>query len=347
MAEGDYTKRVERFESGTDPRVLPEKVARSVIQDVEQSSVAMQLANVHRMTTRQERLTLEDSFPDAYWLNGTTDYPRLSSGDGVNNASGSARAKDSQPKKTTKVTWASKTLAAEELAVQVAIPDSFIDDTGAPLFDEIRPKLATAFAKKIDAAVLFGEDSPFLQDGVLQGAIANGNVVTLGSGASVLGQTHNDIAMDVAALGFEAAQDGLLVNKFVTAPGFDWRLYGLRDSNGTPIYIAPTDSSPGRLYGRPTQEVTNGTWDEDLALLAGGEWDKCIIGVRQDITFSLSDSAVIYDPATGLVKYSAFQQDGKVLRAVMRLAFTVVQPLRHLTNTKVYPFWVLQDRSLS
>lgn len=343
MAESDYSNRVERVESGTDPRVLPEKVARSVIQDVEQSSVALQLASVHRMTTRQERLTLEDSFPDAYWLNGDVDYPVLSG----TNASGSARAKDSQPKKTTKVTWSSKTLAAEELAVQVAIPDSFIDDTGAPLFDEIRPKLATAFAKKIDDAVLFGGDSPFLQDGVLEGAVANGNIITLGSGAAILGQTHNDIAMDVAALGFEAAQDGLIVNKFVTAPGFDWRLYGLRDANGTPIYIAPTDASPGRLYGRPTQEVTNGTWDEGLALLCGGEWDKCIVGIRQDITFSLSDSAVIYDPATGLVKYSAFQQDGKVLRAVMRLAFTVVQPLRHLTNTKVYPFWVLQDRSLS
>lgn len=337
MAESDYAKRVERFQSGTDPRELPENVAREVIKDVEQVSAVLQLANVSRMSTRQERLTLLDSFPNAYWLNGTVDYPTLSG----TNASGSQRAKDSQPKQTTTVTWNSKTLAAEELAVLVPIPDSFVDDTGAPLFDEIRPMVATAFAKAIDNAILWGVSSPFLQDGILEGAISNGNIWYKGSTPA----PANDLAGDIASMAFEAVQDGITVNKFVSGPGFDWRLANLRTTTGEPIYQQPTETSPGRIYGRPNVEVTNGTWRDSLALLGTGDWQYARVGIRQDITFSLSDSGTIYDPATQKVVYSAFQQDGKILRAVMRLAYTVVQPLRHLTNAKTYPFWILQNKT--
>lgn len=340
MAEADYANRVERAQSGTDARELPEKVAREVIKDVEQASAALSLCRVHRMSTRQEKLTLLDSFPNAYWLNGNVDYPVL----GGNNASGSQRAKDSQPKRTTKVTWNTKSLAAEELAVLVPIPDSYVDDTGAPLFEEIRPMIATAFAKKIDDAVLYGVDSPFVQNGVLEGAISNGNIVTWTSATP----GTNDLVGRIAELGLQASQEGVNVNRFVTGPGFDWRLYGLRDSNGALIYTPPSEAGGGgRIFGRPHLEVTNGTWDDGLAVLATGDWEFARVGIRQDITFSLSDSAVIYDPATQKVVYSAFQQDGKVLRAVMRIAYTVVQPLRHLTNSKVYPFWVLQNGTLS
>lgn len=337
MAESDYAKRVERAQSGTDARELPEKVAREVIKDVEQVSAALQLCNVHRMSTRQEKLTLLDTFPSAFWQSGTVDYPTLSG----TNASGSQRAKDSQPKQTTTVTWNTKSLAAEELAVMVPIPDNYIDDVGAPLFDEIRPLIATQFARAIDNAVLWGVNSPFVQLGVLQGAIANGNVWYKGSTPS----PANDLAGDIASLAFEAVQDGITVNKFVTGPGFDWRLANLRDTTGNPIYQQPMDNSPGRIYGRPSIEVTNGTWRDTMALLGAGDWQYARIGIRQDITFSLSDSATIYDPATQKVVYSAFQQDGKVLRAVMRLAYTVVQPLRYLTNFKNYPFWVLQNKT--
>ena len=157
----------------------------------------------------------------------------------------------------------------------------------------------------------------------------------------------DDLAGDIALLGLSAAQEGVKIDKFVSGPGFDWRLFNLRDQNGNPIYSPPNEQGSGRIYGRSNIEVLNGTWDDELALLGTGEWQYARIGIRKDITFSLSDSGVIYDPATQKVVYSAFQQDGKILRAVMRLAYTVVQPLRHLTNTKVYPFWVLQDNTLS
>ena len=338
MAETDYTKRVERRETdGEDYRELPAQVAREVIKDVEQASLALQLANVKSMSTREEKLTLLDSFPDAYWLNGTTDYAALSSGDGVNNASGSQRAKDSQPKRTTKVTWNQKATVAEEMAVLVAIPDNYVADSGAPLFDEIRPLIATAIAKKVDDAVFFGVDSPFVEPGIVESAILHGNIVTVGSTA--------DLAADIALLGEEAGEEGVDITRFVSGPGFKWKLPGLRSADGFPIYSPPSQGFPGTIYGLPIDEQKNGTWDKELALLLAGEWDKVRIGIRQDITFSISDSATIVDPATQKVVYSAFQQDGKVLRAVVRLAYVVVNPVRHLGN--LFPFWVLQDQTLS
>lgn len=329
----NYTNRVERHQSGTDPREMPAVIAREVIKDIEHSSVLLQKAQVRKMSTREEKLTLLSEFPEAEWLSGTVDYPVLS---GTNN-SGSQRAKDSQPKKTTKVSWNQKATVAEELAVTVVVPDAFIDDAGAPIFDEIKPLLATAFAKKIDAAGLFGVDTPFVEGGLVESAIATGNIVTKGSGV--------DIADDLAILGFEAAEEGVDINGFLTGPGFPWRLYRLRDANNQPIYAPPAGAQPATIYGLPTASLDSGVWDNDMALALTGEWDKVYCGIRQDMTFSLSDSGVLYDPATGLVKYSAFQQDGKILRAVMRVAYVVVNPVRHLGN--VFPFWVYQDQTLS
>lgn len=333
MAQSDYAGRIEREQSGTDARELPEAVAREVISDVTVASVALSLARVSPMSTRQERLTLMESFPEAYWMTGTVDYP-VSGGD---NASGSQRAKDSQPKRTTTMTWNSKSLAAEELAVLVAIPDNYVDDSGSPLFNEVRPWVATAMAKKIDAAVFYSDDSPFSEPGIVDSILSHGNYVAYG--------TTDDLASDVALMGQLAAEEGVDFSSFLTGPGFKWRLPGLRSVDGFPIYSPPASGNPGTLYGLPINEVRNGQWQNDMALLVAGEWDKVRIGIRQDVTFSLSDSATIYDPATRLITYSAFQQDGKVLRAVMRLAYVVVNPVRHLGN--LYPFWALQDATLS
>jgi len=192
-------------------------------------------------------------------------------------------------------------------------------------------------AKKIDDAVLYGVDSPFAEPGIVENAILHGNIVTVGS--------TDDLAADIALLGEEAGEEGVDVTGFLSGPGFKWKLPALRSADGFPIYSPPSAGFPGTIYGLPIEEVKNGTWDKELALLLAGEWDKVRIGIRQDITFSISDSATIFDPTTGAITYSAFQQDGKVLRAVMRIAYVVVNPVRHLGN--LYPFWVLQDQTLS
>jgi hypothetical protein len=94
------------------------------------------------------------------------------------------------------------------------------------------------------------------------------------------------------------------------------------------------------LYGESLKEVGNGSWDASQALLLGGEWDKLKIGVRQDITFKLFDQATLTDGNTS-VTYSAVEQDGQVLRAVMRLGYAVPNPVKVLGGQ--FPFAVLQE----
>jgi hypothetical protein len=58
------------------------------------------------------------------------------------------------------------------------------------------------------------------------------------------------------------------------------------------------------------------------------------------MTFQLFDQAVITD-GSGNVVYNSVQQDGKVLRAVMRLGYATPNPLKVLGGT--YPFYILAN----
>src|SRR5690606_9979433 len=219
-------------------------------------------------------------------------------------------------------------------AAIVVIPDAYFDDASIPLWDQIRPLLAEAIDKKVDEAALFGADKPATwPDAVIPAAIDAGNVVTEGTG--------DDLGVDVASLGEKVAKDGFAINGFASAPGLQWRLIGLRNEQGTPIYTPSLSAgAPSGLYGFPLNEVTNGAWDADEATLLGADWSKFVVGVRQDITFDISKDGVISD-ADGKVIVNAYQQDSKILRVVFRVGFQVANPVTRVGGANRYPAAVL------
>lgn len=300
-----------------DPREIPETVAREVIQVLETESVAMSLFKTQSMPARTHRVPVLDSYAQAYWLGGA-----------------SQQAKDSAFKETTSTSWANVFLNAEEIAVLVPVPDAYVADTGVDLLTEIKPQLAQAFAKAIDGAVLFGTNKPASWPTALYaGAVAAGNFITPADSTYATG----DVGVDIAKISEQVEVDGFQVNGFVGRPGFKWTALKARGSDGHPVY----DRLSGALYGETFITDANGSWDTSKAQLIGGDWSKAILGIRQDMTFSVSDSATITDGA-GNVVYSAFQQDGKVLRAVMRVAFAIANPITPLNQTTRYPFSVLR-----
>lgn len=307
-----------------------EEVIGQIIADAEQTSVALQLGNVRRMTAYQTRLRLQDSFPGAYWLNGTTDaLGGAGAGDQV--------AKDSAFKQTTEFKWTNEYITPDEIAVLCVMPDSWRDDSDLA-WEELRSSLRTAFAKAIDEAIFFGTASfgtlpATFGTGVVPDAITAGNKVFSGTGV--------DLADDYRLLGQALALQGYQVDSWVTRPAEDWRLMGLRDLNNQPIYTPPSQGNPAGIYGRRMEMVTNGTWDDTLAVAMAGDFSQLHIGIRQDMTFDLSNTATIHNPATGALVYNAYQQDGQVLRAVMRLGYTVTSPLKHINGLKKFPFHVL------
>ena len=95
--------------------------------------------------------------------------------------------------------------------------------------------------------------------------------------------------------------------------------------------------TPSTLYGYPLNEVMNGAWDAEKAVMLAADWSKFIVGIRQDMTYQIFDQGVISD-STGKVIVNLMQQDMKALRVVMRVGFAVANPMTRVAdNGDQYP----------
>lgn len=303
-----YNSLVSR-DASQDP-LVPEPVAAQIIQELPKASHLLSHARkvtMSSLTTRQPVLSV---LPQAYWVAGDTGMKQTSSQD-----------------------WKNVVLTAEEMAVLVPIPNAYIDDAQVPVWDEVRPRIVEAFGYLLDAAGLFGVSAPatFSTD-IYTGAVAAGNKVNVG--------TLADVGADVTELGVTLAKQGFTINGFALAPGFEWNLVGIRGANGQPVYTQNPDGNS--LYGRACSELENGAMDPTKASVIGGDWSKAVVGLRQDITFSMHEDGIISDDS-GAVVFNAMQQDSTILRAVFRVGFATANPVTRLQSdeTKRYPFAVL------
>lgn len=301
---------------------MPTEVSREVIKSATGSSVIMNLARQVRMSSKSYSQPVLSVLPDAYWVNGDTGL-----------------------KQTTKVQWEGLQMTAEPLAVLVVVPDEFVDDAMIPIWSEVQPLIAEAFGRKLDNAALFGVNKPASwSQSVYQHAAAAGNFVEIGQNKGmVAGTAGSDLAVDVAQMGLTLANDGFNLDAFAAQPGFNWRLLGMRDANGQPIYTNLVGENRLGLYGVPFVESNNGAWDNEVKLI-GGDWSNAIVGVRQDMTVSIHTDAIISDEA-GNVVFNAMQQDSKIMRVVGRFGFVVANPLTNQNTVKASrsPFVLLTE----
>lgn len=318
-------------------REIPEEVVSDIIKDAEQSSVALQVGNVRRMNAHQTRLRIQETFPEAFWINGTTsegDAPLGSDNDDDTNVV----AKDSGLKRTTNFQFTNAFLIPDELAVLATMPDNWRQDSDQS-WEELRVALRTAFAKAIDRAIFFGQSAhgslpSSFGPGIVHEAIQKGNVTyEAESGVVDLADAYAKVAEDHANTGYD-------ISGYLTRAAEVWRLRRLRDEEGRPLYTPVDTSGSGLIWGMPHQAVTNGAWDPSAATALVGDYSHLHIGIRKDMTFSMSNSAIITDE-DGNVLYNAYQQDGEILRVVMRLGYTVTDPIKHLSNERSFPFRVL------
>lgn len=291
--------------------VTPE-VSNEIIQELPHASVVLERARRVRMAKGKYEQPVLATLPEAQWISPTEPH-----------------------KQTTDAAWENLTLTAAELAVLVPIADDLLDDSDINIWAEIKPRLVEAFAKKIDQAAIFGIEKPTAwPEAIVPAAIKAGNKVARGKA---------DLGVDVAEVAKKVAQGGFSVNGFAAQPGVNWELIGTRDTNGQPIYHpAIAQGQPNTLYGYPLNEVTSGAWDATQATLLAADWDKFVVGVRQDMTFKLSTDATIRD-ASGQIGTSAFQDDKTILRAVMRIGFAVANPVTGMQSdaAKRYPAGVV------
>lgn len=312
-----------------------EEIVAQIIKDVEKDSFALRLGDVRRMNALKTRFRLANTMPQPKWLNGTTGAGDAPYGS-ANNDDTNRLAKDSALKQTTTQTWDYIEFEPEELAVLVPMPDAWRDDSDVA-WEEIRTSLKTAFAQSIDAAIFWGESltsHPLPSSfgaGLVPDTFASGNVSVEGDGV--------DLADDYAAAMQEFERRGFRTTSAVVDLAETWRLTRLRSAGpeALPIYTPPSVAGPSTVYGRSLQEVDNGTWHPETATALFGDWSNLKIGIRQDLTFKMFDQGVITD-AAGNVTYNAMEQDGEILRAVMRIGYVVTDPYRHQTGQREFPF---------
>jgi HK97 family phage major capsid protein len=313
-ADMAYNEMISR-DSADDP-LVPEQFRNELIAELPAQSAVMSLARKVPLSTKTARQPVLSVLPEAYWVNG-----------------------DSGLKDTSKVDFANAVMTAEELAVIVPIPEAYLDDAQIPIWSVVRPLLVEAIGKRIDEAILFGTGKPvtWTDPAIVPGAIAKSNALAQGADGSM------DIGVDLAKLGGLLAEDGYALNGFATKPGFHWQLVGARGDQGQLIYgPSIAQGQPGTIYGLPHADVMNGSWDGDVAQAVGGDWSKCLIGVRQDVTFKVFTEGVITD-ADGKVLLNLMQQDSVALRVVMRLGYNLPVPASRLGAANArFPFAVLQ-----
>lgn len=313
MAIGKMIDRNGMTGGGAGFGVIPPEIVNEIIQDAPRASAVLGLGAQVRMSTKERVQPVLNTLPEAKWLSGDTDT-----------------------KSTTAMEWGDEKLIAEEIACIVPIPDAVLYDSNIDVWSEVRPRLVESIGKKLDAAALFGGSGVATFKSIYEGVSASGvkgtNVIARG--------TNVDLAADVTSAGAVLAKQGLKMNGFLTEPGLEWELRGLRDANGQPIYTSTLAGSPeSGLYGRPLREVDNGSWDSSKATMIAGDFSKLLVGIRQDVTYKISNEATIGGE-------SLFEKDMTALRVVFRVGFKVVNPInsQQPDPAKRYPFVVIAPK---
>ena len=280
--------------------LIPEPVTKEIIQGVVQGSAVLQMGRrLPNMTSRTQSMNVLDMLPMAYWVDGDT---------GI--------------KQTTKMAWDRKKIYAEELAVIVPIPEAVLDDSDYNIWGEVQPRLVEAFGKKIDSAVLFGDEKPASwRSSIYDTATAAGAVV------AATAETFTDI-MGVGGVISLVEESGFLPTGAMSAVKMRAILRGLKDANGQPLFKTDMQGSTQyALDGVPMTFPMNGAFDPTRALMILGDFNQLVYSIRQDVTYKMLTEATIIDPSTKEIVYSLAQQDMVALRAVMRLGWEIPNPI--------------------
>lgn len=307
------------IDRGDAQALMPEEVSRAILQAVITRSAALTLFPRVNMGRTQRRLPVLTQFPIAYWVGG-----------------------DVGLKSTSKALWGNRYLDAAEVAVIVPIPQAVFDDSDYDMWAEIQPRIAEAIGVKLDGAVFFGTDVPsewsHAPNGIVDDAVTAGNEVTLGDAL--------DFGLDLSAAMELVEDSGFDVTGFAGSRKLRAKLRNIRSTgSGEPIYQSIAGPAPDTIFAEPYGVASNGAWD-GTELAVTGDFSQGILGVRQDISYTVHNEGVISDDE-GAIVLNLMQQDALALRAVARFAFvvsnTITQQKTDDSDATRYPFAVVHN----
>ena len=282
--------------------LVPEHISDMLLKGLSNESVALQMFKHVPMGTSQTRMPVLSALPTAYFLSGDTGL-----------------------KQTTEVDWTNKYLNVEEIACIVPISENVMDDieSGYDLWADVNPLVQEAFARTLDAAIIFGVNIPASWPAaIVPGAVAAGNVAVRGTNSAASGGLSGDIS---DLLG-QVENDGYDVTGIIANRSYRGRLRQVRTTFGQELPEVSTTSA----YGVDIKYPMRGLWPTGLnaAEMVAGDFTQGILGIRKDFTYKTLTEAVIQDN-TGAIIYNLAQQDMVAVRFVMRIAYQVANLLNY------------------
>ena len=302
------------------PELIPRTVVAEVIQAVQEASVVLRLGRRQPMPTGMVSIPVLKTLPVGGWTTGVGGR-----------------------KKFTSIEWSAANIVAEEVAAVIAVPEAYIDDTGFPVWANVRQAMVDALAYMIDSAILFGTAAPasFPTGGIAGRAIAAGNTAIAVPGTPVIDWAT---AVNNAMALVEGA--GLMVTGHAADIPVASKFRGLRDTTGQPLFVPNLSADAySTLYGYPILFSASGAFDNTVADLITGDWNLLVVGVRQDLSVETSTDGVITD-AAGVVLANAFQDDQILIRVHMRVGYVIGQPTTRAKGAAAFPFALVNDAAV-
>lgn len=297
--------------------LIREQNAAEIWQDAVQFSAALRTFRTVNLGTKINNYPVIASLPVAEFISG--ENPGDSSAE----------------KPATMMDWDDRTLTVEEIAGIVVIPENVVDDADLDIWGEVRPRVAEAVGRTLDAAVFFGTNAPSSwPDGLVPAAITAGNEVVEGS-------SNTDLGGDLSDTLGEVEDDGYDATTWYARRSIRRRVRNLRDDQNAPIWVTALNAAGQNvpsIWGIDVAYVTNGAWDDSVATALVGDASKAILGIRKDLEFKFLDQATV-DMGDGLV--SLPQRDLIGLRFKMRVGFQTAETLTADGGANAYPFAVL------
>lgn len=282
--------------------LIQEEYANTLLNAAVQGSTVLQAFPTTSMGTKLTHLPVLATLPEAGWVSESA-------------------TQNSGVKPQSKVTWADRTLVAEEIAVIIPVHEDVLADCSVGALDQIAQLGGQAIGKKLDQAVIFGTDKPasWVSDALLPAAVAAGQTVENVTGdantSDLVGAT-NQVAEKIALAGWQP-------DTLVSSLAIRYQVANLRDSLGQLVFRDESFNGFNTLFNR------NGAWDPESAAAVIVDSTRVRIGIRQDITVKFLDQATL---STGL---NLAERDMVALRLKARFAYVLGTAATPMGNNKV------------
>lgn len=264
---------------------VPTEIGQEIQGLIARGSTVLRMGKTIPMKSETKKVPVMAEGPGAYWV-----------GEG-------------ERIKTSKAMWIFPELTAKKLAVIIPATKEKLEDSTIDVFEELKSAIAESFYSTIDSAALFGSESPFAKS-VFSAAVAADHIIVAGTNAKL----DQDIS-DTMAL----VEQNCDVNGFAAHYGVKNDLRKLRDNNGNALYVPGTDTST--LYSEPIEFSRNNAWDKKKAEIIAGDWNKLLIGIKDDIEYEILREATLQNTVDADGKpLSLAEQDMMAIKATMRIA---------------------------